>query len=133
MKKEKKRSKPDAVYTVRYGIAPASLLHLSTSSLSHLFLPCRGSEQRLIASFPLGKFDEVRLLYLDQIAGLESLHNQVKEGLDHLREETEHLQRIDEVIRRQRGALDATFQELESKRVLFQEKGSYAPFFLEWY
>ncbi|KAF9475990.1 hypothetical protein BDN70DRAFT_883015 [Pholiota conissans] len=69
-----------------------------------------------------GKFDEVRLLYLDQIAGLESLHNQVKEGLDHLRDETEHLQRIDDAIRRQRGALDATFQELEGKRALFQEK-----------
>jgi hypothetical protein len=110
----------------RYGIAPASLLHLSASPLPH---SCRGSQQRLIASFPPGKFDEVRLLYLDQIAGLENLHNQVKEGLDHLREETEHLQHIDEVIRRQRGALDATFQELESKRVLFQEKGSCFFFF----
>ncbi|KIM48237.1 hypothetical protein M413DRAFT_439961 [Hebeloma cylindrosporum] len=69
-----------------------------------------------------GKWEEVRVLYLEQIAGLESLHLQVKEGLEHLRSETDHLQRIDETIRKQRGALDATFQEFEQKQTLFQEK-----------
>ncbi|KAF8960998.1 hypothetical protein BDZ97DRAFT_1905679 [Flammula alnicola] len=69
-----------------------------------------------------GKWEEVRVLYLEQIAGLESLHLQVKEGLEHLRSETDHLQRIDETIRHQRGALDATFQEFEQKQTLFQEK-----------
>jgi hypothetical protein len=69
-----------------------------------------------------GKWEEVRVLYLEQIAGLESLHLQVKEGLEHLRSETDNLQRIDEAIRKQRGALDATFQEFEQKQTLFQEK-----------
>ncbi|PPR05706.1 hypothetical protein CVT26_008947 [Gymnopilus dilepis] len=69
-----------------------------------------------------GKWDEVRVLYLEQIAGLENLHLQVKEGLEHLRSETDHLQRIDETIRRQRGILDATFKEFEQKQALFQEK-----------
>ncbi|KDR84947.1 hypothetical protein GALMADRAFT_233423 [Galerina marginata CBS 339.88] len=69
-----------------------------------------------------GKWEEVRVLYLEQIAGLENLHLQVKEGLEHLRSETDHLQRIDETIRRQRGTLDATFQEFEQKQALFQEK-----------
>ncbi|KAF5313044.1 hypothetical protein D9619_003550 [Psilocybe cf. subviscida] len=69
-----------------------------------------------------GKFEEVRQLYLDQIAGLENLHLQVKEGLEHLRSETDHLQRIDETIRKQRSALDATFQDFEQKQTLFREK-----------
>lgn len=73
-----------------------------------------------------GKWDEVRVLYLEQIAGLENLHSQVKEGLEHLRSETDHLQRIDETIRRQRGMLDATFQEFEQKQALFQEKGLFS-------
>jgi len=78
-----------------------------------------------------GKWEEVRVLYLEQIAGLESLHLQVKEGLEHLRSETDHLQRIDETIRKQRGALDATFQEFEQKQTLFQEKGSFFPPYFE--
>jgi len=65
------------------------------------------------------------VLYIDQIAGLENLHSQVKEGLEHLRSETDHLQRIDETIRRQRDALDTTFQEFEQKHSLFREKGWY--------
>jgi len=58
------------------------------------------------------------------------LHRQVKEGLEHLRSETDHLQRIDETIRKQRGALDATFQEFEQKQTLFQEKGSFSLFLI---
>ena len=73
--------------------------------------------------FIIGKFDEVRQLYRDQIAGLESLQAQVKEGLEHLRAETDNLQRIDDTIRQQRSALDATFVDLEAKQTLFQEKG----------
>lgn len=69
-----------------------------------------------------GKWDEVRTLYLEQITSLENLHIQVKEGLEHLRSETDHLQRIDESIRCQREALDATFQELEQKHTQFEEK-----------
>ncbi|KAF8905543.1 hypothetical protein CPB84DRAFT_1771685 [Gymnopilus junonius] len=69
-----------------------------------------------------GKWDEVRVLYLEQIAGLENLHLQVKEGLENLRSETDHLQRIDETIRRQRGTLDATLKEFEQRQALFQEK-----------
>jgi len=65
----------------------------------------------------------VRTLYLEQITSLENLHIQVKEGLEHLRSETDHLQRIDESIRCQREALDATFQELEQKHTQFEEKG----------
>jgi hypothetical protein len=71
----------------------------------------------------IGKWDQVRVLYLEQIAGLENLHIQVKEGLEHLRSETDHLQRIDETIRNQRSLLDVTFQELEQKQTLLQEKG----------
>ncbi|KAF9040579.1 hypothetical protein BJ165DRAFT_1406648 [Panaeolus papilionaceus] len=69
-----------------------------------------------------GKWEEVRALYLDQITGLENLHLQVKEGLQHLRSETDHLQRIEETIRIQREALDSTFQQFEHKQVLLQEK-----------
>ncbi|PPQ62819.1 hypothetical protein CVT24_000513 [Panaeolus cyanescens] len=69
-----------------------------------------------------GKWEEVRALYLDQIAGLENLHLQVKEGLQHLRSETDHLQRIEETIRVQREALDSTFQQFEHKQTLLQEK-----------
>jgi len=69
-----------------------------------------------------GKWEQVRVLYLEQIAGLENLHIQVKEGLEHLRSETDHLQRIDETIRKQRSILDVTFQEFEQKQTLLQEK-----------
>ncbi|KAF9535432.1 hypothetical protein CPB83DRAFT_841730 [Crepidotus variabilis] len=69
-----------------------------------------------------GKWEEVRALYKDQISGLENLQAQVKEGLEHLRSETDHLQRIDETIRKQREALDASFQSFEQKQNLFQEK-----------
>ncbi|KAF8168142.1 hypothetical protein B0H34DRAFT_792782 [Crassisporium funariophilum] len=69
-----------------------------------------------------GKWDEVRVLYLEQIAGLESLQIQVKEGLEQLRSETDHLQRIGDTIQRQREALDTTFQDFEHKQTLFQEK-----------
>lgn len=77
----------------------------------------------IIAPSTIGKWDQVRVLYLEQIAGLENLHIQVKEGLEHLRSETDHLQRIDETIRKQRSILDATFQEFEQKQTLLQEKG----------
>ncbi len=67
--------------------------------------------------------EEVRKLYQDQVSGLEDLHAQVREGLDHLRLETTHLQRIEETIRQQREALGAGFQEFEQKQALFQVKG----------
>ncbi|KAJ3516248.1 hypothetical protein NLJ89_g1243 [Agrocybe chaxingu] len=69
-----------------------------------------------------GKWEEVRVLYLEQIAGLESLQQQVQDGLEHLRSETEHLQRIDETIRKQREALDSTFHDFEQKHNLLKEK-----------
>ena len=77
----------------------------------------------LMVPLIIGKWDQVRVLYLEQIAGLENLHIQVKEGLEHLRSETDHLQRIDETIRKQRSLLDVTFQEFEQKQTLLQEKG----------
>jgi hypothetical protein len=70
-----------------------------------------------------GKLEEVRKLYQDQVSGLEDLHAQVREGLDHLRLEATHLQRIEETIRQQREALGAGFQEFEQKQALFQFKG----------
>ena len=70
-----------------------------------------------------GKWEEVHNLYLEQVAGLENLHLQVKEGLVHLRSETEHLQKIDETIRRQRDVLTSTFSEFEHKHKVFQDKG----------
>jgi len=72
---------------------------------------------------PEGKWEEVHSLYLEQVAGLENLHLQVKEGLEHLRSETEHLQKIDETIRRQREVLTSTFAEFEQKHKVFQDKG----------
>lgn len=81
------------------------------------------SDLILVSTLIIGKWDQVRVLYLEQIAGLENLHIQVKEGLEHLRSETDHLQRIDETIRKQRLILDVTFQEFEQKQTLLQEKG----------
>lgn len=72
---------------------------------------------------PTGKLEEARKLYQDQVDGLEDLHAQVREGLNHLRLETTHLQRIEEAIRKQREALDVGFQEFEQKHALFQVKG----------
>ena len=70
-----------------------------------------------------GKWEEVRKLYHEQIAGLEGLDAQVKEGLEHLRLETSYLQSIEDTIRQQREVLDVGFQEFERKHALFQEKG----------
>jgi len=72
---------------------------------------------------PSGKWEEVRKLYQEQIAGLEGLDAQVKEGLEHLRLETGHLQSIEDTIRQQREVLDVGFQEFERKHALLQEKG----------
>ncbi|TFK41200.1 hypothetical protein BDQ12DRAFT_679064 [Crucibulum laeve] len=69
-----------------------------------------------------GKWEAVRALYVEQMSGLENLHSQVKEGLEHLRSETEHLLRVDKTVRRQRDALHNTFQDFEQKQVLLQEK-----------
>ncbi|CAA7265838.1 unnamed protein product [Cyclocybe aegerita] len=69
-----------------------------------------------------GKWEEVQVLYLEQIAGLENLQQQVQDGLEHLRSETDHLQRIDETIRKQREALDSTFHDFELKHNLLKEK-----------
>jgi len=69
-----------------------------------------------------GKWEEVRTLYLEQISGLEGLNSKVREGLEHLRTETNHLQSIEDTIRRQREVLDAGFHEFEQKHALFQEK-----------
>ncbi|KAF8898787.1 hypothetical protein BD779DRAFT_1666569 [Infundibulicybe gibba] len=68
------------------------------------------------------KWEEIRAEYLEQMAGLESLHNQVEESLGRLRSETEHLQRVDESIRAQRETLNITFAEFEKKQMEFQSK-----------
>lgn len=57
------------------------------------------------------------------MTGLETLHQQVEESLEHLRSETEHLKRADETIHRQRDALRSTFQDFERKQTKFQLKG----------
>lgn len=75
----------------------------------------------------IGAWAEVRSLYIDQIKGLENLNEQVREGLDQLRSESEHLQRLDDTIRRQRETLEETFMEFEGKYTLFQEKGEQKP------
>jgi len=69
-----------------------------------------------------GKWNQVRDLYLDQIIGLENLQLQVQEGLDHLSSETQHLQRVDDTIRRQRENLHFTFNEFEKKQLVLQSK-----------
>jgi hypothetical protein len=60
---------------------------------------------------------------MEQMAGLETLHQQVEKSLEHIRSESEHLLRTDEMIRRQRSILQSTFQELEQKQMLLQAKG----------
>ncbi|KAF9457060.1 hypothetical protein BDZ94DRAFT_1176402 [Collybia nuda] len=69
------------------------------------------------------KWEEIRDIYVEQMAGLALLHQQVEESLEHLRSETEHLKRADETIRRQRSALRSTFQDFEKKQTRFQLKG----------
>ncbi|KAF9015125.1 hypothetical protein BDQ17DRAFT_1340520 [Cyathus striatus] len=69
-----------------------------------------------------GKWDEVRVLYAEQMDGLESLHNQVRQGLEQLCSETKHLLNIEETIRGQRETLQTTFRDLEQKQGLLKEK-----------
>ncbi|KAG2023639.1 hypothetical protein CC2G_001271 [Coprinopsis cinerea AmutBmut pab1-1] len=69
-----------------------------------------------------GTWTELRTLYTDQIKSLESLHEQVTQGLDHLQAETEHLQRIEEGVRRQREVLEKAFKEFEDRSSLFKDK-----------
>ncbi|KAF8078662.1 hypothetical protein FPV67DRAFT_1557917 [Lyophyllum atratum] len=68
------------------------------------------------------KWEEVRDIYIEQMSGLETLHQQVEQSLEHLRSESEHLKRADETIRLQRELLRSTFQQLERKQLHFQAK-----------
>ncbi|KAF5356083.1 hypothetical protein D9756_003731 [Leucocoprinus leucothites] len=68
------------------------------------------------------RWEEIREIYLEQISGLENLQLQVREGLENLKTESEHLQRVDDTIRRQREQLRSTFDEFERKQCLFNEK-----------
>ncbi|TFK30407.1 hypothetical protein FA15DRAFT_662362 [Coprinopsis marcescibilis] len=68
------------------------------------------------------KWGEIRTLYMEHIQGLQSLQGQVKEGLNNLRSETEHLQSVDEAIRRQRDSLEQTLKQIEQNYSSFQEK-----------
>ncbi|KAG6911994.1 hypothetical protein DXG01_000242 [Tephrocybe rancida] len=68
------------------------------------------------------KWEEIRDTYMEQMSGLEALHQQVGESLEHLRSESEQLKRTDEAIRSQREMLRATFQEFERKQLRFQAK-----------
>ena len=74
-----------------------------------------------------GTWNEVRKLYFEQLRGLHNLHEQVCEGLDQLRTETEHLQRVEESVRRQREMLKASFADFENKYSQFQGKGTARP------
>lgn len=49
----------------------------------------------------------------------------MQEGIESLKIESEHLQRVDDTIRRQREQLRSTFDEFERKQDIFNEKGSW--------
>ncbi|KAG6849511.1 hypothetical protein H0H93_007865 [Arthromyces matolae] len=68
-------------------------------------------------------WDEIRDTYVEQMSGLEALHQQVGDSLKHLRSESEHLKRAEETIRSQREMLRVTFEEFERKQLRFQSKG----------
>ena len=70
------------------------------------------------------KWEEIREIYLEQVTGLDTLHEQVVQGLDNLRIESEHLERVEKAIVQQREALRATFHSLEQKQSLLQSKGA---------
>lgn len=65
---------------------------------------------------------EVRNLYMDQIFALNTLQDQVREGLDQIRVESDHLLRVEAAIQRQRGALEDSFKDFEHKHSTFQLK-----------
>ncbi|KAG5647952.1 hypothetical protein DXG03_006986 [Asterophora parasitica] len=69
------------------------------------------------------KWEEIRDIYIEQMSGLEGLHQQVEQSLEHLRSESEHLKRANETIALQREMLRSTFQEFERKQLRFQAKG----------
>lgn len=71
------------------------------------------------------KWEAIREIYLEQVSGLDTLHDQVTQGIDNLRIESEHLERVEKAIVQQREALRATFQDLEQKQSLLQSKGVY--------
>ncbi|KAF8350096.1 hypothetical protein F5887DRAFT_1070316 [Amanita rubescens] len=66
------------------------------------------------------KWEEIREIYLEQVTGLDALHDQVVQGIDNLRIESEHLERVENAIVQQREALRSTFQNLEEKQSLLQ-------------
>jgi len=68
------------------------------------------------------KWEEIREIYLEQMSSLDSLQEQVSQGLANLLIESEHLERVEKTISQQREALRATFQDLEQKQSLFQSK-----------
>ncbi|RDB28793.1 hypothetical protein Hypma_015562 [Hypsizygus marmoreus] len=68
------------------------------------------------------KWEEIRDIYLQQMEGLEALHQQVEQSLENLRSESEHLQRADETIRLQRETLRTVFHDFEQKQMHFQAK-----------
>jgi hypothetical protein len=100
-------------------------MHLSPVRRKYLVSPPIQSHTFLhFSDFIQGrKWEEIRDIYVEQMAGLEILHQQVEESLEHLRSETEHLKRADETILRQREALRSTFQDFERKQTRFQLKG----------
>ncbi|KAG5352264.1 hypothetical protein C0989_003012 [Termitomyces sp. Mn162] len=69
------------------------------------------------------KWEKLRDIYTEQMLGLETLHRQVEESLEHLRSESEHLRRADEILKSQRETLRATFEEFEQQQLRFQAKG----------
>ncbi|KAF5385205.1 hypothetical protein D9615_001494 [Tricholomella constricta] len=68
------------------------------------------------------QWEEIRDIYMEQMSGLETLHQQVEQSLEHLRSESEQLKRADETIRLQRELLRSTFQNFERKQLRFQAK-----------
>jgi len=88
-------------------------------------LVCRLSEPRYLLKVDRSgrRWEEIREIYLEQISGLEALQSQVQEGIESLKMESEHLQHVDDTIRRQREQLCNTFDEFERKQEIFNEKG----------
>jgi len=78
-------------------------------------------------SFLGRKWEDIRDIYLDQMNGLEALHQQVEQCMEHLRLESDNLKRADETIRGQREILRTTFEDFEKKQIHFQTQGTRSP------
>lgn len=61
------------------------------------------------------EWKEIRTTYLEQMAGLDALHQNVSQSLDRLYSETKGLQAAEQSIRDQQEKLRATCEQFEQK------------------